>query len=395
MFKNISLSHVTTGFVGVLVGFTSSILIVFQAATSAGASSAEISSWVFALGIGLSTTCIGLSLYFRQPILIGWSTPGAALLATGLVGLTMSEAIGIFIFAAVLTVLAGVTGIFERIMAHIPRSLTSAMLAGVLLHFGMDVFMSMPAQLPLICSMLLAYFLGKRFFPRYMIIAVLFAGIFSADIQGLFRLSDVHMAFPKPIYTAPSFTWISLISIGIPLFIVNMTSQVLPGYAVLNNAGYEPRISPIITWTGLTTLILAPFGCFSIGLAALSSAICTNEEADEDPKQRYKATIFAGLWWFAVAVFGASIVALLLAFPRELVAAVAGIALFSTIGSSLNVALVNEKERESAVITVLMSASGITLFGIGSAFWGLIAGVLSSFLLNWHKERRRITQPAA
>lgn len=395
LFKFFSFPNIAAGFVGVLVGFTSSAVIVFQAATSAGASPAEISSWLFALGCSLSFTCIGLSIYYRMPILCGWSTPGAALLVTGLSGLHMSQAIGAFIFAAGLTILSGITGVFQKIMDHIPRSLTSAMLAGILLHFGLNVFTAMQHETSLVSTMLIAYLIGKRFFPRYVILLVLMIGMIGAQMQGLFHPGNWHFEFASPIYTKPEFSLAALISVGIPLFIVTMTSQNLTGIAVLNNSGYQPPISPLISWTGLATLVFAPFGCYSISLAAITAAICTGKEADSNPNLRYKATIFAGICWLMIGIFGATVVTLFFAFPSELIMAVAGLALFSTIASSLKTALDNEAQREAAIITILVSASGLSLFGIGSAFWGLIAGIISSMLLNWNKPQESLTTRAA
>jgi benzoate membrane transport protein len=361
-------------------------VIVFQAATNAGANPAEISSWIFALGLSIALTSIGFSLYYRMPILTGWSTPGAALLATSLSGISMPEAIGAFIFAAALTIISGITGIFQKVMEHIPRALTSAMLAGILLNFGINVFTAMQHQAPMVGTMLLTYLLGKRFFPRYVIILVLMMGIAMASAQGLFRMDQCHIAFSTPIFQMPIFSLPALMSIGIPLFVVTMTSQNIPGIAVLNNSGYKPSISPIIGLTGLANLIFAPFGCYSISLAAITAAICTGKEADQNPRQRFKATIFAGICWTIIATFGATVVAIFFAFPNELILSIAGLALFSTIGSSINVALGTEEHREAAIITILVSASGLSLFGIGAAFWGLIAGIFSSVLLNWNKE---------
>lgn len=374
------------GFVAVLVGFTSSGVIVFQAATTAGANPAEISSWIFALGCSIALTSIGFSLYYRMPVLTGWSTPGAALLATGLTGMSMPEAIGAFIFAAMLTIVSGITGIFQKVMEHIPRALTSAMLAGILLNFGINVFTAMQHQTPMVCAMLFTYLLGKRFFPRYVIILVLMMGIAVASAKGLFLIDQCHIAFSTPMFQMPVFSLPALISIGIPLFVVTMTSQNIPGIAVLNNSGYKPAISPIVGLTGLANLIFAPFGCYSISLAAITAAICTGKEADQNPSQRFKATIFAGICWFIIAIFGATVVAIFFAFPNELILSIAGLALFSTIGSSINVALSAEQHREAAIITILVSASGLSLLGIGAAFWGLIAGVLSTTLLNWNKK---------
>ncbi|OGV27927.1 MAG: hypothetical protein A3E88_06815 [Legionellales bacterium RIFCSPHIGHO2_12_FULL_35_11] len=379
-----SLGNIAAGFVAVLVGFTSSAVIIFQAATMVGANSAEISSWIFALGISIASTCIFFSLYYKMPILTGWSTPGAALLVTSLSGLTLQQSIGAFVFAAMLTILAGVTGIFEKIINHIPKSLTAAMLAGILLHFGMNVFVAMQSKAPLVISMLIIYLIGKRFFPRYGIVIVLLIGVAIASMQGLFNIDNFHFALATPIFTKPEFSWTTLFSAGIPLFIVTMTSQNITGIAILNTSGYKPKISPIITIIGIITLILAPLGCYSICLAAITAAICTGKEADPNPNLRYKSTLFAGFCWLTIGIFGATVVSLFFSFPNELIIAVAGMALFSTIASSLKTSLENDKEREPAIITILISASGLTLFGIGSAFWGLVAGICASFLLNWN-----------
>lgn len=381
-----SFANIAAGFAAVLVGFTSSAVIVFQAATTAGASPAEISSWLFALGCSLAVSCIGLSLYYRMPILTGWSTPGAALLVTSLSGVSMPEAVGAFVFAAFLTALTGATKLFEKITSYIPSALTSAMLAGILLHFGINVFTAMQNQFALVCSMLTIYLIGKRFFPRYVIISVLLVGIITAGLQGLFHLDNLHFAFATPIFITPVFNLSTLVSVGIPLFIVTMTSQNIPGVTIIKNSGYNPPISPLIGWTGLSNLLFAPFGCYSISLAAITAAICTGKEADDDPNRRYKATIFAGLCWLSIGLFGATVVSLFFAFPKELVVALAGLAMFSTVANSLKNALQDPSYQEASIITILISASGFSLFGIGSAFWGLIAGICASFLLTWHKK---------
>ncbi len=385
MLKYFSFSNMAAGFIAVMVGFTSSAVLVFQAATTAGASPAEISSWLFALGLSMAVTCITLSLYYRVPILTGWSTPGAALLVTSLSGVSMAEASGAFIFAAFLTVLTGVTGLFEKAITRIPRALTSAMLAGILIHFGMNIFIAMQDQFILIAAMLTTYLLGKRLFPRYVIIFVLLVGVLVAETQGLFHLDNFHLTFATPIFTFPAFSLLTTISVGIPLFMVTMTSQNITGVAVLSASGYRPPISPIISFIGAINCLLAPFGSFSICLAAMTAAICGSTEADINPANRYKSTVFAGICWLLIGVFGATIVSLFFAFPKELVLAIAGLALLGTIGNSLKVALDEEAQREPALITILVSASGISLFGIGAAFWGLIAGILASLMLNWNK----------
>ena len=392
MFKYFSLSHMVAGFVAVMVGFTSSAVLVFQAATAAGASPAEISSWLFALGMSMAATCIGLSLYYRVPILIGWSTPGAALLATSLSGVPMPEAMGAFLFAAFLTIITGVTGLFEKTIKYIPRSLTSAMIAGILIHFGMSIFTAMQEQFVLIATMLITYLIGKRISPRYVIVFVLLSGILVAEILGLFHLENFHITLATPIFTWPVFSLSTLFGIGIPLFVVTMTSQNIPGVAVLHTSGFRPPISPIISWIGITNFVLAPFGSYSICLAAVTAAICTSKEADINAGNRYKSTIFAGICWLLIGLFGATIVTLFFAFPKELILAIAGIALLGTIGNSLKVALDEETQREPALITILLSASGITLFGVSGAFWGLLAGILASMVLNWRSTMSSITE---
>lgn len=389
-----SFANMIAGFVAVMVGFTSSAVLVFQSATSAGASPAELSSWVFALGIGIGVACIGLSLRYRMPILIGWSTPGAALLAGSLTGVTMPEAIGAFIVASLLTLLSGVTGVFERVMAHIPRALTSAMLAGILLHFGLNIFVAMQDQTLLITVLLITYLLGKRFFPTMAILLVLVVGVVVAEMQGLFHFGHLSLEFPAPIFTMPVFSWASIMTVGIPLFIVNMTSQNLPGVAVLSASGYKLPLSPVLGWTGLVNLLFAPMGCYSISLTALTAAICASPEADPNPAKRYKATIFAGLCWCCIGLFGATVIALFLEFPKALIAAVAGLALLGTIGGSLKSALEHDKDREPALVTILISASGITLFGVGAACWGLFAGIAASMLLNGYKKRPAVQATA-
>jgi benzoate membrane transport protein len=387
MFKSATLSQLTAGFVAILVGCTSTVVLIFQAAAITGASTAEVSSWLLSLGIGMGITCIGFSLYYRIPILTAWSTPGAALLITSLSGATLPETIGIFIFSASLSLLAGITGFFEKIMSHIPRSFAAAMLAGILLHFGTNIFVAMQNQFLLVCAMFFAYLMGKRFFPRFVILVVLLLGIIIVNVKGLCHISNFHLAMSKPIFTAPVFTVAKLIGVGIPLFIVTMVSQNIPGFAVIRTAGYKAPVSSIITVNGLVNLILAPFGAFAINLAAITAAICLSKEADADPTTRYKATMYGGIFYLLFGLFSATVVMVFSALPQELILAIAGLALLSTIGNSLQAAVEDESQREPALITFLVSASGISLFGIGAAFWGLVAGFIALVFLKAFKTK--------
>lgn len=377
MLKDFSLTSLTAGFVAVLVGFTSSAVIVFHAAASAGTTPAEAASWLGALGIGMGLTTIGLSLYYRIPVLTAWSTPGAALLITSLPGVPLPEAIGAFVFSAVLITASGVTGWFERIMNRIPMSIAAAMLAGVLLRFGMDVFVSMKSEFALVSSMFFAYLVCKRMIPRYAIVIVLAVGVALAWAQGLLQMDPIELGVTQWVFTMPSFSPGTLIGVGIPLFVVTMASQNIPGIAVMKASGYEPPVSASIGWTGAATLVLAPFGGYALNLAAITAAICMGREAHEDSARRYMAAVSAGVFYLLTGVFAATVVSVFAAFPKELVLAIAGLALLSTIGGSLYTAMEREQQREPALITFLVTASGVSLFGIGSAFWGLIAGALA------------------
>lgn len=373
--RDLSLSAIVAGFVTVLVGFASSAVIVFQAAQSLGASPDEISSWIWALGLGMGVTCIGLSLRYRVPVVTAWSTPGAAMLITTTSGLPLSQAIGAFVLSALLILIAGFSGWFERGMRKIPLSLASGMLAGVLLRFGLDAFVAMQTQLAMALAMLIVYLCGRRWFARYAVIATLLVGIAIAAGMGSLHLGDVHLQLARPIFTMPTLSLAAVFGIALPLFIVTMASQNVPGVAVIRASGYEVPISPVIGWLGAVNAVLAPFGAYALNLAAITAAICMGREAHEDPSRRYMAAVFAGIFYLIVGLFGATIAALFAAFPKELVMAIAGIALFGTIGNSLAAALREEQDREPALITFLVTASGLTLGGIGSAFWGLLAGV--------------------
>jgi benzoate membrane transport protein len=382
--RDFSLSAVAAGFVTVLVGFTASAVIVFQAAQAMGASDAEIASWMWALGLGMGLTCIGLSLRYRMPVVTAWSTPGAAMLIASTSGLPYAEAIGAFVVSAVLMTAAGFSGLFERSLSRIPVSLASGMLAGVLLRFGLDVFVSMQTQLGLALAMFVTYLCGRRLFPRYAVIATLVVGIAIAAAIGLLHFDAVRLQWARPVFTTPSLSLASLFGIALPLFIVTMTSQNVPGVAVIRASGYDVPISPVIGWTGVMNTLLAPFGAFALNLAAITAAICMGREAHLDPQRRYVASVFAGIFYVIVGVFGATVAALLAAFPKELVMAIAGIALFGTIGNSLAAAMRDESDREPALIAFLVTASGVSLAGIGSAFWGLLAGALT--LLVWRRK---------
>ncbi|MDP3139197.1 MAG: benzoate/H(+) symporter BenE family transporter [Burkholderiaceae bacterium] len=388
-FRDLSLSAVVAGFVAVLVGFTSSVAIVFQAAQAFAATPAQISSWMWALGLGMGLSSLLPSLLWRKPVMVAWSTPGAAVLATaGLAGgFSMAEAVGAFMVCAALITLLGVTGWFERGMNRIPVAIASALLAGVLARFGLQAFAAAQTALPLLLWMLGSYLLARRWMPRYAVVATLLVAIVYVALHGQLDAGTVRLELAWPVFTAPRFTLQAIVSLALPLFVVTMASQNLPGVAAIRAAGYDLPVSRLLTWTGLATLVLAPFGAFALCLSAITASICMGREAHEDPARRYTAAVSCGALYVLIGVFGATVTGLLSAFPRELVVAIAGLALLGSIGGGLATALKDESHREAALITFLVTLSGLTLFGVGSAFWGVAAGSIALFVQQYGQRR--------
>ena len=376
MSNRLQVSHVVAGFVAVLVGYTGSVAIVFQAATAAGASAAQIDSWLLVLGGGMALSCIAFSWWYRAPVLTAWSTPGAALLATSLAGYGMAEAVGAFVVTGALILLTGLTGLFDRFVRMIPSALASALLAGILLRFGIDAVVQLEQEPALVGAMLGAYFVGLKLLPRYAVPLALLAGVMVGLGAGLFDTEVIELRLAAPVWTTPSFSISAAVGVAVPLYVVTMASQNVPGIAVLRACGYRTPASPLISWTGLLTVVGAPFGGFAYNLAAITAAICASEEAGVDPQARYMSSICAGLFYLLAALFGATIATLLAASPPALVLSIAGIALLGVITHSLAAGLSEEASRPAAGATFLVAASGISFAGVGAAFWALVAGMV-------------------
>lgn len=366
-----------------LVGFTSTIALIFQASRALGATPDQVSSWVLALGIGMGVTSVGLSIWTRAPILITWSTPGAAVIASAAAGVSLGEATGAFLVCGALMLLCGVTGWFERVMDRIPVALASALLAGILAKFALMAFAAATPQPALVVSMLVTYLLGKRWWPRYAVLGVLLLGTVVAASMGLLNTQALRLSWAKPVWVSPQWSWHAVIGMGLPLFIVTMASQAVPGVSAIRVAGYTPPVSPLMSWSGLATLALAPFGGYTFNLAAITAAIVLSPHAHAVPAKRYSAAVMAGLFYIVMGVLGGAVAGLLNAFPSALVMGVAGLALLGTIGSGLAASLRDERFREAALITFLVTLSGVSLLGVGSAFWGLVAGTLTLFVENF------------
>jgi benzoate membrane transport protein len=386
LWADLSPSALVAGFVAVLVGYTSSVAIVFQAAQALGATPAQTASWMWALGLAMGLSCIGLSLRWRMPVLTAWSTPGAALLAATQ-DVPLAEATGGFVVCALLITAAGATRAFERVMDKLPMTVAAALLAGVLARFGLDAVLALRSAPLLVGLMALAYLFGRRAWPRYAVPGVLVVGIVVAALEQRLALGTVHWAWATPVWTTPRFSLAGVVGVGLPLFIVTMASQNLPGVAAQRAAGYAVPVSPVIATTGLVSLLLAPFGAYAINLAAITAAICMGREAHPDAARRYPAAVAAGVFYLGMGLAGGAVASLLAAFPRELVAALAGLALLGTIAGALHGALAEAPHRDAAVLTFLVTLSGLTVAGIGSAFWGVLAGALALAVQHWRPAR--------
>jgi len=381
-FGDTSAAAIVAGFVAMMTGYTSSLALMFQAGQAAHLSDAQISSWIWALSIGMGVTTIGLSLWYRAPIVVAWSTPGAALLIGSLPHVPYAQAIGAYLVCALLLTAVGVSGWFDTLMKRVPGGIAAALLAGILFEIGIAIFRAAQFRPALVLTMFFAYLIVKRVVPRYAIVATLAVGVAAAALLGLLDFSHFHVAVAKPVLTMPSFSVAATVSIGIPLFVVAMASQNLPGIAVLRGDGYTTPSSPLIATTGLASLVLAPFGSHGVNLAAITAAICTGADAHEDPRKRYTAAVWCGVFYLIAGTFGATIAALFAAFPQALVVSIAALALFGAIMSGLTNAMQDARQREAALVTFMVTASGFTLFSIGSAFWGLVAGVLTQIVLG-------------
>lgn len=375
--RDLSASAIAAGLVAVLVSFGGTAVLMVQAGHTAGLDSAHIGSWIGSLSLAFGLGGALYSLRTGLPIVMAWSTPGAALLVTALAGVPFNEAIGAFILAAALTLACGLFGWIDPILRRIPGEIAAAMLAGVLLNFGMGVFSNIKQQPALVLAMCVAYLLCRRWAPRYAVLVVMLVAIAIAFGLNLIQLDLLDWRLTEFVWTTPAFSAQAAVSLGIPLFVVAMASQNLPGLAILQAAGYQPPASRLVAATGLLGLLAAPFGAHSVTMGAISAAICTGPEAHPDPSKRYIAAATYGLGYVVLSVVAGAVAVFFQALPAALLAALAGLALLGTIMGGMAAAMANPQRREAALITLLATASGFSFWGIGSAFWGLLAGLLA------------------
>ncbi|MNG72054.1 Inner membrane protein YdcO [compost metagenome] len=384
------LHPIVAGLISVIVNYGGTFILVFQAAKVAGLSPELTASWVWSVSIGVGVTGIILSWISREPIITAWSTPAAAFLVTALATTPYAEAVGAYLISAAAFVLLGLSGWFERVIRLIPPGVAAGLLAGILLQFGIGAFASMSID-PLLAGLLIvAYVLFKRFSARYAVVGILGLGLAFLLIQQRIDLSGLSLKLAAPVFTLPGFSLNALLSVALPLFLITLTGQYMPGMLVLRNDGFNTSANPIVTLTGLGSLLMAPFGSHAFNIAAITAAICTGREAHENPSRRWIAGIAAGVLYILVGVFGVTLAALFMAFPATFITTLAGLALLGTLGGSLASALADAKTREASLITFLAAAANITLLGIGGAFWGLLIGLLAYALLNGRLPARAV-----
>lgn len=380
--RDLSISAVTAGFLAVLISYSGPLVIFFQAAQSANVSAEMMSSWVWAISIGAAMSGILLSCWLKVPVVTAWSGPGTALLVTLFPELSLNEAVGAYLSAGVMLFLIGISGWFDRLAQAIPKGVACAMMAGILFQFGVGAFQSMASMPALAFGMLLAYLLFKRLFPRYCLILLLVVGIALAiGLEGG-NLQQIHLSLAAPQFIAPEWSWSSTLSLAIPLVLVSLTGQFLPGMAILREAGYNTSARLVLTTTSLASLIVACFGGISIVIASITAALCTGKDAHEDPDRRYVAGIANGVFYLLGGTFATSIILLFSAMPKTFVAVLAGLALMGAITSNIMGAMAEADHREASMLTFLATASGMNFFGLGSAFWGVIIGAIAYLILH-------------
>ncbi|MEV4824277.1 benzoate/H(+) symporter BenE family transporter [Micromonospora sp. NPDC049274] len=393
--QKLPLSAVVAGLIAVLVSYSGPFVVVLAAARAAGLSEAQTTSWVWAISIGSGLTCLVLSVLTKQPVITAWSTPGAALLVGSLGAYHYSDAIGAFLFAALGMTIIGLSGLFGRMLAKVPTGIISAMLAGILLPFALGAFQALPKAPAIVLAVLVAYFIGRRLLARYAVLLALLAGTVVAALSHDLHLGGARFAVAVPHLTVPTWDLSALVGIGLPLLVVTMASQNAPGLAVLRASGYTPNDRLLLTGTGLASVLLAPFGSHGINLAAITAAICTGEESHPNPRKRWVAGAACGVFYLICGLLGTGLVQFFTALPKPLVAVVAGVALFGALLGGLAGALDDVPAREGALVTLAATASGMTVAGIGSAFWGLIGGVGVHLVLTlWRRRPPATPSPA-
>lgn len=382
IFHDWSLSATLAGFLAVLISYSGPLVIFFYAAKSANVSAEILSSWVWAISVGAALSGIYLSWRYKTPVVTAWSAPGTALLISLFPGLTLNDAIGSYLVAALITLLIGLSGSFDWLIKKIPKGISAGMLAGILFQFSLNAFKSVQHMPVLSILMIACYVLAKKYAPRYLIVLVFATGLITLLLGSELNLANIPLHITYPTFISPTWSFEATLSFTLPLVLVSLTGQFLPGMTILKMTEYKISAKPIMVTTGLVSIVMAFFGGISTVIAAITAAICTGKDAHHDPDRRYIAGIANGFFYLIGGIFSVSIVGLFTNLPTTFIAVLAGLALLSAISANVLIAVEDQAHRESALLTFLVTASGMTLFGIGSAFWGVALGLTMHFVLS-------------
>ncbi|EPL3694183.1 benzoate/H(+) symporter BenE [Acinetobacter baumannii] len=377
-----SISATVAGFLAVLISYSGPLIIFFQAAQRAHVSTDMMVSWIWGISIGAAVSGIYLSIKYKTPVITAWSAPGTALLVTLFPNISLNEAVAAYITSAIVIFLIGITGYFDKLLKWIPQDVAAGMMAGILFQFGISLFTASDSMPLIVFSMLIVFLIAKRLMPRYTMIWVLAAGVLLSLILGKMNPVDVNFNLAIPQWISPEWTWNSTLNLAVPLILVSLTGQFLPGMAIMKLSGYDTPAKPIITATSIASLAVACVGGITIVLASITAALCMGKDAHELKEKRYIAGIANGIFYILGGLFAGSIVMLFSLLPKELVAALAGLALLGAIASNISVAMKNDGQRDAALITFLASASGMHFLGLSSVFWGICIGVIAHFILT-------------
>jgi benzoate membrane transport protein len=377
-----SISATVAGFLAVLISYAGPLIIFFQAAQAAQVSETMMASWIWGVSIGAAVSGIYLSIKYKTPIITAWSAPGTALLVTVFPNMSINEAIAAYIVSAIVIFLVGVTGSFDKILRWIPNGIAAGMMAGILFQFGLELFVATNTMPFIVFSMLGCYLVAKRFSPRYTMIWVLLCGVILSVLLGKMNPVDIDLAITIPTVIWPEWTWNAVFNLAIPLILVSLTGQFLPGMAILNLNGYDTPAKPIVSITSLASLAVACVGGITIVLAAITAALCTGKDAHELKEKRYIAGVANGIFYLLGGLLAGSIVMIFSLLPKELVAALAGLALIGAISTNITIAMKDDSQRDAALITFLATASGMSFLGLSSVFWGILIGMIAYYVLS-------------
>ncbi|MGK3622672.1 benzoate/H(+) symporter BenE [Acinetobacter sp. A11] len=377
-----SISATVAGFLAVLISYSGPLIIFFQAAQRAHVSTDMMVSWIWGISIGAAVSGIYLSIKYKTPVITAWSAPGTALLVTLFPHVSLNEAVAAYITSAIVIFLIGITGYFDKLLKWIPQDVAAGMMAGILFQFGIGLFTASDSMPFIVFSMLIVFLIAKRLMPRYTMIWVLAAGVLLSLFLGKMNPVDVSFSLAIPEWISPEWTWNSTLNLAVPLILVSLTGQFLPGMAIMKLSGYDTPAKPIITATSIASLAVACVGGITIVLASITAALCMGKDAHELKEKRYIAGIANGIFYILGGLFAGSIVMLFSLLPKELVAALAGLALLGAIATNISVAMKNDNQRDAALITFLATASGMHFLGLSSVFWGICIGVIAHFILT-------------